>query len=957
MKEKVLFIFISTCMLITSIHIHAGAIQEANQQLRSIFSNLHRPSSTVRIFYDMAAHRVDSTFYDIMCADTTSCDTWYYLYDEIYNSAYDTTTFLTPKSVLNYAQAKWVDTLCLGMIDLQYAYLLPEALTSEEYFKFDLENNVLHDPLELTFENGPYGLGEVFMTAPLLKMSETLNPTFVISPATIFWDDSTRVENMEDLECRINLGDGMGWHYINPLQQNYLEAIYPSQGTYYITTEFVKNDGTIIKHSISSIYVSGTKDYQNIDYQECMDVPEGLRVFEIAPNCRYDHNDKYIFILAGYNPMSFVNHGVRSFNKLYEKYVDHGNHEILLDYGYSIVLVDWVDHNDYIQANAMRFVELLEQYKCKQEGDEEFVVIGQSMGCLIGRYALTWMESDKYHPHLDCKREKLHNTRLFISNDGPHQGVNIPLSLQWLYGLVFPEPSFIFAFSDILNEITLGEINFSTTLLKGNSVKQMLYYHYSTENDNEYFPHELHDDFLQDIKNIGNYPKYCKLVALSNGSLEGNPQQQYFSPNKWSPGLFRSENDVLMDAQIYGGFRILGLRFGTGVSMLLRSNPLGSGNLGECEIDIVHPMIRLYLFGIEVRNTTDRYETNQYVNNSFPYCITPGGNEYVDMSIKNMFFNFHIPILGGVYYNSTDNCIDEAGYIGIPWILNFSETFHFCTNGLGFCFVPTVSAFDFKHDNYYDMYTDFVNLDKHELFERTPFDVIIGQYARDTTMRYNENHENIINMFVSQDLSKTSLLYSRDTNDSVVRVLNRIIGDEDLWLNNMIKPWSASYSAEKNIYVNIPEDFLFHENVDSEVDKHVGAYSRNSLFDASEFEIYNFTSSETQEIENFAGNVKLYEGDSGECFEENRTLVHKKNIPQKSNDDNILLDENNDMVISSQTSIQSVEIYSLQGFLLKRYTIEQTETNLIKLPLEKNNIVLVFVQKIDGTSFAKLIAR
>lgn len=212
-------------------------------------------------------------------------------------------------------------------------------------------------------------------------------------------------------------------------------------------------------------------------------------------------------------------------------------------------------------------------------------------------------------------------------------------------------------------------------------------------------------------------------------------------------------------------------------------------------------------------------------------------------------------------------------------------------------------------------------------------------------------------MFVGQDLSKTSLLYFRDTNDSVVRVLNRIIGDEDLWLNNMIKPWSASYSAEKNIYVNIPEDFLFHENVDSEVDKHVGAYSRNSLFDASEFEIYNFTSSETQEIENFAGNVKLYEGNSSDCFEENRTLVHKKNIPQKSNDDNILLDENNDMVISSQTSIQSVEIYSLQGFLLKRYTIEQTETNLIKLPLEKNNIVLVFVQKIDGTSFAKLIAR
>lgn len=67
-------------LLMLSIGVQAGAIQEANQHLRSIFSGLHSLDPSVRIFYDMAAHRVDFSFYSIMCMDTTSCDTWYYLY-------------------------------------------------------------------------------------------------------------------------------------------------------------------------------------------------------------------------------------------------------------------------------------------------------------------------------------------------------------------------------------------------------------------------------------------------------------------------------------------------------------------------------------------------------------------------------------------------------------------------------------------------------------------------------------------------------------------------------------------------------------------------------------------------------------------------------------------------------------------------------------------------------------
>lgn len=941
-------------LLPLSIGVQAGAIQEANQQLRSIFGNLQKPSPTVRIFYDMAAHRVDSSFYSIMCMDTANCDTWYYLYEEIYDAAYDTTTFLNPEDVYNYANSKRIDTLCLGMIDLQYAYLLPGVLNTGDYFYFDVDNNILYDKAEYTFEKGPYGQGEIFMTAPLLRSAETLSPIFELGPITIFWDERTRIEDIEMLRCRIDLGDGMGWHYINPVHLNYLDAHYPAKGVYYITTEFLDEHDTIVKHSVSSVSIYDTKVHDNIKYEECDDAPKGLHVFEIKPNCTYSGEEKYIFVLSGYNPKSFVNHGIRTFDQLYGKYIDNGNHKILSEYGYTIVLVDWENHNDYIQANAMRFVELLEQYKCKQKGDEEFVVIGQSMGCLIGRYALTWMESDEYVPRTDCKREKRHNTRLFISNDGPHQGVNIPLSLQWVYGNVFADGTFMSAASDILNTLSLGDINFSTTLLKGNSVKQMLYYHYSTEFNDEYFSHELHDNFIKDIERIGNYPKYCKLVAQSNGSLEGFSQQQYFSTDRWNPGLFRDANDDLIDANIYSGFRILGMKFGIRANALLKTNPYGSGLLGRVGIGIVHPQIRLFWFGISISNTEDKITLTKSVKNAIPYCIVPGGNEYLNMPERNLI-NVHIPIVGGFHLEINDGCIDEMGYIGIPWLYNVSETFHFCTNGLGFCFVPTVSAFDFKYNGYNEMFTDYVRMNKTDLFLRTPFDVVIGQYANDTTKRYNENHENIINQFVRKGLPIT--FYQYQSYPDTTRVVNRIIGDEDLWLNNMIKPWSASYSAERNIYINTPEDFLFHETALSVVDERVGAYTRDEQFVASTSEIYEFTSYEIPKMHNFDGKTILNNGKLRDCIDD--TLKPKPKITMSHNtsqDMTIWAEEQNISIISPKT-ISSVELYTMQGHLMTQYIVAQENCNHLTLSLPHQNVILVVVRNNDGSLHCQKIIK
>ncbi len=79
---------------------------------------------------------------------------------------------------------------------------------------------------------------------------------------------------------------------------------------------------------------------------------------------------------------------------------------------------------DYIERNAFLLVKLIQTINAKLTtngyGNQKLVVVGPSMGGLISRYALAYME----------KHNMNHNTGLWISFDAPHLGANIPLAIQ-----------------------------------------------------------------------------------------------------------------------------------------------------------------------------------------------------------------------------------------------------------------------------------------------------------------------------------------------------------------------------------------------------------------------------------------------------------------------------------------------------------------------------------------------
>lgn len=93
---------------------------------------------------------------------------------------------------------------------------------------------------------------------------------------------------------------------------------------------------------------------------------------------------------------------------------------------YTIIYVDWEESEEFIQCNANTLIDAFDKINQEKERlgvTTPNIVLGQSMGGLVARYALKTMENQGIE----------HNTSVFISDDTPHLGANVPLSV--LYGL------------------------------------------------------------------------------------------------------------------------------------------------------------------------------------------------------------------------------------------------------------------------------------------------------------------------------------------------------------------------------------------------------------------------------------------------------------------------------------------------------------------------------------------
>lgn len=171
----------------------------------------------------------------------------------------------------------------------------------------------------------------------------------------------------------------------------------------------------------------------------------------------------------------------------------------LLANGYDVILLDFRDGATFIERNAMALVKLLQLIQDEPQigfQREPTVVVGASMGGQVARYALAFMEQNNMQ---HCARE-------YISFDSPHQGANIPISLQkWIEFFAFNGPGGG-------KQAARDNLNFK---LDRPATKQLLLFHYKGVGGGFITPERT--AYNNTINAIG-YPNKLRKVAIANGS-------------------------------------------------------------------------------------------------------------------------------------------------------------------------------------------------------------------------------------------------------------------------------------------------------------------------------------------------------------------------------------------------------------------------------------------------------
>ncbi len=447
-----------------------------------------------------------------------------------------------------------------------------------------IENNLLRygtDSLLYNVTNGsgaivdPFQSNTIFMAAPVATYCNLSGTTLQVK-----WGRNRYTNQTNGLAyLQVDAGDGTGYHSLYPGQS--FNASYAGSGDkFWHIKGFLSNGATYSCYAyinvtvLSGITVMARRPDNNFqpDNQEnenwlVADIgyaDEGTTLYrhgtvklgiyykdatrDLPANQR--KITKPVFISDGFDPAGEqIARLLGERFLLYDKSTPNPKSFIsdLNELGYDVIICDYrplpnslrsifnplghvlVDANkitgaDYIQRNAYAFVKAIQwaNQQLQSVGSaEQLTIIGPSMGGLITRYALRWMELNNLP----------HNCRLWASFDSPHQGANIPLSAQALV-----------AYAANYLKVTTAKDQ-KEQLLDAAAARQMLTSHYSDlrfqnqavfDNGGKY---SLLNSFYTEINNMG-WPQNCRRIAITNGTINGTrnsvPGKEYLSVTAYS---------------------------------------------------------------------------------------------------------------------------------------------------------------------------------------------------------------------------------------------------------------------------------------------------------------------------------------------------------------------------------------------------------------------------------------
>jgi hypothetical protein len=402
---------------------------------------------------------------------------------------------------------------------------------------------------------------------------------YVIVPFSQNTTITYTTEGMKTWKYKLNLTNGASLysHSKIKIEKGYSTVAYDSQNhqrtttntttTVYPNQRITATDSYLGKKSSVHLTIDLANGHRQIT--KPLIVAEGFDIgVIISPENEYGYTDYFDF-QRSLNNSGQLSNLIRNYNK-----------------DYDIIYIDWDNGVDYLQRNAYALEEVIKwvnQQKASAGSTEPNVVLGQSMGGVISRWALADME----------ERGINHDTRLFISHDAPQQGANVPIAVQYMYRQV--QNQFINTSAGVLVSL-FSDIEEPFKLLDTPAAKQMLK---NSATNNYGLNNSSHTSFYNELKNKGlngssGYPINSRNVAVSNGSECGATQfgagsylLQYQDTNKLSfiqniiaPFVSFLGGGLLRDIDLWG-VTVLSLFPGSSkytIDFWAKSIPYGNGN-------------------------------------------------------------------------------------------------------------------------------------------------------------------------------------------------------------------------------------------------------------------------------------------------------------------------------------------------------------------------------------------
>lgn len=376
-----------------------------------------------------------------------------------------------------------------------------------------------------------FDVHQINLLSPIVEKTKSNNPTFLLRKNLIFNTSKRKISEIQifnngswmnisqDVQFQLNFIKNGNQEVKYRLRFENGEALQQSfQINVQYQNKIISNKKQGLLPNVVQT-ISSTIPYQGYGETAAF-IGEGE--FEIFPDTVNGILDKPIILVDGFDPGDS-----RNTTAIYQmlNYGTSGQNlgDLVRAEGYDIVVLNFPQYTrtststiidggaDYIQRNAMILVELLSQINSQKSGSEKNVVIGPSMGGLISRYALRYMEQNSLN----------HDTRLYLSFDSPHLGANVPIGFQHLFNYMAYGP---------IGETTLQTI--VDGMLKSPAAREMLLDHFEGHlasgsayefNTNITLPTgcpNYRTAFHNELNCMG-FPQNTRNIAITNGAGNG----------------------------------------------------------------------------------------------------------------------------------------------------------------------------------------------------------------------------------------------------------------------------------------------------------------------------------------------------------------------------------------------------------------------------------------------------